>query len=98
MHSTPSRVNRPSAVVPPALTPSVSSAWCEQLVAAEEEAGDAGADVDEVAAALVALEHLVEAGRAEHLGRRDAGELGDVLHGVVGEVAVLLLGQVAAAG
>ncbi|MEI2700620.1 MAG: hypothetical protein V9E94_20615 [Microthrixaceae bacterium] len=47
---------------------------------------------------LVTLEHLVEAGGAEHLGRGAADELGDVRHGVVGQVAVLLLGEVAAAG
>jgi hypothetical protein len=40
------------------------------------------------------LEHLVERAGAEHLGRRDADELGDVLHRVVGDVAVLLLGEV----
>ena len=42
----------------------------------------------------LALEHLVERAGAEHLGRRDADQLGDVLHGVVGDVAVLLLGEV----
>ena len=42
----------------------------------------------------LALEHLVERAGAEHLGRGDADELGDVLHRVVGDVAVLLLREV----
>ena len=42
----------------------------------------------------LALEHLVERAGAEHLGRGDADQLGDVGHGVVGDVAVLLLGEV----
>ena len=66
----------------------------EQLLAADEHAGDVGAHVDEVVADGLALEHLVERAGAEHLGRRDADQLGDVLHGVVGDVAVLLLRQV----
>ena len=66
----------------------------EQLPRAEQLAGDVGADVDAVAADRLELEHLVEGGRAEHLGRRDAEQLGDVGHGVVGDVAVLLLGEV----
>src|SRR5258708_40221567 len=57
--------------------------------------GDGGADVDHVLAAGLALEHLVERRRTEHLGRADADQLGNVLHGVVGETTVLLLREVA---
>jgi hypothetical protein len=42
----------------------------------------------------LALEHLVERRGAQHLGRCDADELGDVLHGLLAEVTVLLLRQV----
>jgi hypothetical protein len=64
------------------------------LDGAEEHAADARAHTDEVAPGLVALEHLVEARRAEHLGRRDVEQLGEVAHPVVAEVAVLLLQHV----
>ena len=66
----------------------------QQLLAAEQHARDVRAHVDDVVADGLALEHLVERARAEHLGRRDADQLGDVGHGVVGDVAVLLLRQV----
>src|SRR5690606_4411798 len=57
--------------------------------------GDVRADVHAVPPRGVELEHLVEARRAEHLGRGAADELRDVLHRVLGEVAVLLLREVA---
>src|SRR5690606_19459527 len=66
----------------------------EQLLTAEEHAGDVRADVDDVLADRLALEHLVERGGAEHLGRRDPHQLGDVDHRLLGDVAVLLLGEV----
>ena len=94
MHSTSSRVKVPSAVVLPALDAEAVLEVVEQLLAAEEHARDVRAHVDEVVAHRLALEHLVERAGAEHLGRRDVDELGDVRHGVVGDVAVLLLGQV----
>ena len=52
-------------------------------------------DPDDIGAHRMELEHLVEAGGAVDLGRRAADELGDVLHGVLGEPPVLLLGEVA---
>ena len=66
----------------------------QQLLAADQHARDVGADVDHVVAHRLALEHLVERRRAEHLGGGDVDQLGDVRHGVVGEVSVLLLRQV----
>ena len=47
-------------VVPPALMPRRLLGVLEQLLAAEQQAGDVGADVDEVAPDRLALEHLVE--------------------------------------
>ena len=41
------------------------------------------------------VEHVVEGGGAEHLGRGDPDQAGDVDHGLGGEPPVLLLGQVA---
>ncbi len=68
----------------------------QELVAAHEVARDRRAHVDDVLAARAKLvEHPAERRRAEHLRRRDAHQLGDVLHGVVGEVAVLFLREVA---
>src|SRR5207302_6372850 len=49
---------------------------------------------DQMAPDRMCEEHVVEAGRSEHLGRREVEELGHVLHGVGREPAVLLLGQV----
>ena len=65
-----------------------------QLVGAQQHARHRPADVDEVLADRLELEHLVERRRAEHLGRRVPDQLGDVRHGVVRHVAVLLLGEV----
>ena len=65
-----------------------------QLLGAQQGARHRAADVDEVLADRLELEHLVERRRAVHLGRRDADELGDVGHRLVGDVAVLLLGEV----
>jgi hypothetical protein len=50
----------------------------EQLLAAEQLAADVRAHVHHVLAHGCALEHLVERRRAEHLGRGDADQLGDV--------------------
>ncbi len=65
-----------------------------QVVRAEQRARHRVADVDQVLADRLELEHLVERGRAEHLGRGGADQLADVHHGLVGDVAVLLLGHV----
>ena len=65
-----------------------------QFFGAQQRARHRGADVDEVLADRLELEHLVERGRAEDLGRRCADELADVLDRLVGDVAVLLLGEV----
>ena len=67
----------------------------EQLEGTAEHAGDVGAHRDDVGADRLGEEHVVEGGRAPHLGRRHAAELGDLLHGLGAEPAVLLLGQVA---
>ena len=48
-----------------------------------------------VGADRLGVQHVVEGGRAPHLGRRDAAELGDLVHGLGAQPAVLLLGQVA---
>src|SRR5947207_7572072 len=66
----------------------------EQLVAAVEEARNRRAHVDHVLAHRLAFEHLVEARGAQHFCGREIEQLGDVLHRVLGEVAVLLLREV----
>src|SRR3546814_1631514 len=71
-----------------------SSDLVQQLLAAHEHAGDVRAHVDEVVPHRLALEHLVEAARAHDLGGRDADQLRDVDPRLIGDVAVLLLGQV----
>ena len=65
-----------------------------QRFGAQQCARHRAADVDQVLAHRLELEHLVERPRAVDLGGSDAGELGDVHHGVGGDVAVLLLGEV----
>ena len=94
-HSASSRVMAPSGVVPPVLTPSETSAWASSSSRPSEQAGDVGADRDQVLPDRFGVEHVVEGGGAEHLGRGHAHQLADVLHGLGGEPAVLLLGQVA---
>ena len=58
---------------------------------AEQRARHRRAHVDQVLADRLELEHLVERRRAQHLGRGDADQFGEVRHRVVGDVAVLLL-------
>ena len=67
----------------------------EQLGRAPEQAGDVGADRDHVGAHRLGVQHVVEGGRAPHLGRRHAAQVGDLAHGLGAQPAVLLLGQVA---
>ena len=69
-HSVSSRVNIPSAVVPPAPTPSDALDVLEQLVGAAQHAGDVGAHRHHVGPDRLGVQHVVERGRAEHLGRR----------------------------
>ena len=66
----------------------------EQVLGAGEMAGDVRADGHDVATDRLALEHLVEARRPEHLGRLEVEDLGEMGHRVVGEIAVLLLCEV----
>ena len=94
MHVTSSSVIAPSSVVLPGLTPSVRFGVLEQVLGAGEMAGDVRADGHDVATDRLALEHLVEARRPEHLGRLEVEDLGEMSHRVVGEVAVLLLREV----
>ena len=65
-----------------------------QRIGAHQRARHRAADVDQVLAGRLEPEHLVERGRAVHLGGRDLDEFGDVAHRVLGDVAVLLLAQV----
>ena len=67
----------------------------EQLERAAEQAGDVGAHRHRVGADGLGVQHVVEGGGALHLGRRHAAQLGDLAHGLGGQPAVLLLGQVA---
>ena len=65
------------------------------LVGAREHAGDIGADAEDVTADGLGVEHVVKRRRAPHLGRRAADKLGDLLHRLAGEKAVLGLGEMA---
>ena len=65
-----------------------------QLGRAHQRARHRLADVDEVLADGLELEHLVERRRTLHLRRGVPDQLGDVRHRLVGQVAVLLLRQV----
>ena len=67
----------------------------QQLERAAEQAGDVGAHRHDVGADRLDVQHVVEGGRAPHLGRGHAAELGDFAQGLGDQPAVLLLGQVA---
>ena len=66
----------------------------QKFFAAHDHAGDVRANVHEVGPDGFPLEHLVERASTQDLSRRGVGELCDVLHGFVGDVAVLLLAEV----
>ena len=66
----------------------------EHLLAAGEQAGDVGADPHDVLADRFEVEHVVEGRGAAHVGRCRAGQFGDLGDALVGEVTVLLLGEV----
>ena len=67
----------------------------EELGRAPEQTGDVGADRDDVGPHRLGVQHVVEGGRAAHLGRGDTAQVGDLAHGFGAQPAVLLLGQVA---
>ena len=67
----------------------------QQLGGAAQQAGDVRADGDHVAAHRLGVEHVVERRGPEDLAGGHPDQAGDVHHGLGGEPAVLLLGQVA---
>ena len=67
----------------------------EQLGGAVEEAGDVGAHRHQVPADRLGVQHVVEGGGPPDLGRGHPDQLGDLLHRLGPQPAVLLLGQVA---
>ena len=81
------------------LDPELVLGVVHQLLGPHQRTRQRAADVDEVLAGGLEPEHLVERGRAEHLGRSDrhrvgGQQFGDVTHRVLGDVAVLLLREV----
>ena len=66
----------------------------EEFFSAGQEAGDVGADSDDVLADRLEVVHVVKGGGATHVGGRRAGEFGHLGDALIAEVAVLLLGQV----
>ena len=66
----------------------------QQLVRAVHHAGQIGADVDHRAADGFLVEHRVDAGHREDVGRHHLEELRHLLHPLAGAVAVLCLHQV----
>ena len=67
----------------------------EQLLGPAQQAGDVRADRHHVGADRLGVQHVVEGGRAPHLGRGDADQVGDLAHGLGAQPAVLFLRQVA---
>ena len=67
----------------------------QELESPVEQTGDVGTHRHQVGAHRFGVQHVVEGGGAEHLGRGDADQGGDVGHGLGGEPTVLLLGHVA---
>ena len=67
----------------------------EDLVRAGEHAGDVRADGDDVPAYGLGVEHVVEGRGPPHLGGGAPEKIGDVLHRLFAQPAVLGLGQVA---
>ncbi len=62
-----------------------------EVIGSKKMAGDAMADIDAIVANRLTLEHLVERTGTEHLGRRDIEQLGQMLHGIVGDIPILFL-------
>ena len=85
------RKMRPSGVLSSRRMPSLLLGVRHQLLAAAQHAGDVGADADVMAPAGMGLEHRVEARDLVHLDRRQLQVLGDRVHELGREVAVVLL-------
>ena len=90
-HSSVLSVTRPSACRLTGLDPELALERLERLLCADERAGDVRADLDEVLADRLELEHVVEARDGLAVGRGQVERLGHLAEGLRRQPAVALL-------